>query len=64
MNIEKLNYPWKDDTNALQREIEQLKATIQDIKYQNDNLKYFCQQLYDRLNMANNYSQPTLNKPY
>jgi SMC interacting uncharacterized protein involved in chromosome segregation len=65
MDLEKLNYPWRSDLDKLQSEIETLKAEIMNLRMQNDNLKYFLQQLYDRLNLAQtNYNSQPVNRPY
>lgn len=64
MKVENLAYPWKDDFRVLEHEIETLKMEIQNLKNTNDNLKYFCQQLYDRLNLREpNYASQAIYKP-
>jgi hypothetical protein len=73
MTPEGLLYPWKKDLEKAAQEmrsnydyrIQTLEQNLNDLRLQNDNLKMFCQQLYDRLNLGtSNYNSNPLNKVY
>jgi hypothetical protein len=64
VNIEDLEYPWRKDMKKYDDHIFRLEQEISNLRADRDNLRYFCQQLYDRLNLSQpNYSSQMINKP-
>lgn len=63
MDIETLAYPWKPDISVLEERIKQLEYRLENLSYENTNLRFFCQQLYDRLNISSYNSGTCINRP-